>query len=203
MVASERSDHATETPSYRTNPSGSGISGQTMVAADPIVLGVRFRGHLFGLVAAEVIGGGGDKLLRSLADDGGAELVELRDFSGGDAQSSPPLWWRILLKHNYCDGGGHMTKIVRVALNTTALLALAFCAANFALAQGKKDEAFGADVSSQCAQMKDPRVKDDCVRRLRGEAQIGSEKSWQGPASGNSMSHGVGSPAGGQGKGRR
>jgi hypothetical protein len=97
-----------------------------------------------------------------------------------------------------------MTKIVRLVLNTIAVLPLAFSVANLALAQGKKDDALGTDVSSQCAQMKDPRVKDDCVRRLRGEAQIGSEKSWQAPASSNNQSPGVGPGADrGQGKGRR
>ncbi len=97
-----------------------------------------------------------------------------------------------------------MTKIVRLILNTIAVLALAFGVANLALAQGKKDDAFGTDVSSQCAQMKDPRVKDDCVRRLRSEAQIGSEKSWQAPASSNSPGPAGGPGADkGQGKGRR
>jgi hypothetical protein len=97
---------------------------------------------------------------------------------------------------------------------THTLLAVTFLASvtlpGVALAQGKKDEAFGTDVSSQCAQVSDPRVKDDCVRRLRSDAQIGSERSWQGAASStNSNRGGVGSGggtepgSGGLAKGRR
>ena len=82
--------------------------------------------------------------------------------------------------------------------------------AGFAMAQGKQGDALGADVSSQCAQMSDPRVKDDCVRRLRSEAQLGSERSWQGgsagsSAQGNAFGAGTGTGPGmmGQAKGRR
>ena len=78
-----------------------------------------------------------------------------------------------------------MIKTVVASFSTIGVLTVACLLAATALAQGKKDDAFGTDVSAQCAQMKDPRVKDDCVRRLRGEAQIGSEKSWQAPASSN------------------
>jgi hypothetical protein len=48
-----------------------------------------------------------------------------------------------------------------------------------ASAQGKKDETLGSSVSSQCAQMSDPGAKADCVRLLRSDAQLGSERSWQ------------------------
>src|SRR5262245_47592456 len=58
--------------------------------------------------------------------------------------------------------------------------------AGLALAQGKQGDNLGSEVSSQCAQMSDPRLKDDCVRRLRSEAQLGSERSWQGGSSGSS-----------------
>jgi hypothetical protein len=58
--------------------------------------------------------------------------------------------------------------------------------AGLAMAQGKQGDAFGTDVSSQCAQMSDPRLKDDCVRRLRSDAQLGSERSWQGGSAGSS-----------------
>jgi hypothetical protein len=94
-------------------------------------------------------------------------------------------------------------------LATITVVALSLGLAGAASAQGKSDEAFGTDVSSQCAQMSDPRVRDDCVRRLRSGAQLGSERSWEGGASGGSSTHGIGAGAGsgagmgGQGKGRR
>jgi hypothetical protein len=93
----------------------------------------------------------------------------------------------------------------------TVLVFSSMCGfAGLAMAQGKQGDAFGTDVSSQCAQMSDPRVKDDCVRRLRSDAQLGSERSWQGGSAGSSAqgnAFGTGSGAGpgmmGQGKGRR
>jgi hypothetical protein len=70
------------------------------------------------------------------------------------------------------------------------------------ISPGKKDDAFGTDVASQCAQMADPRLKDDCVRRLRSDAQLGSERSWQGGASASSSSQGSGvEPGNGSGRG--
>jgi hypothetical protein len=79
-----------------------------------------------------------------------------------------------------------------------------------AMAQGKEGDAFGTEVSSQCAQMSYRRVKDDCVRRLRSDAQLGSERSWQGGSAGSSAqgnAFGTWLSAGpgmmGQGKGRR
>jgi hypothetical protein len=44
--------------------------------------------------------------------------------------------------------------------------------AGLATAQNKPGEAFGTDVSSQCAQISDPRVKDDCVRKLRNDRTL-------------------------------
>jgi hypothetical protein len=104
-----------------------------------------------------------------------------------------------------------MAKIARTSLSTFTMLALSLGLAAAASAQGRKDDAFGTDVSSQCAQMADPRLKDDCVRRLRSDAQLGSERSWQGGASTSSSSrgdasgigNGVGPGMGGPGKGRR
>jgi hypothetical protein len=83
--------------------------------------------------------------------------------------------------------------------------------AGFAMAQGKQGDALGADVSSQCAKMSDPRVKDDCVRLLRKDAQLGSERSWEGGgaagSSGQGNALGIGNGGGpgvmGQAKGRR
>jgi hypothetical protein len=96
------------------------------------------------------------------------------------------------------------------AFLTLLVFSTTWCFAGLAMAQGKQGDAFGTDVSSQCAQMKDPRVKDDCVRRLRSEAQLGSERSWQGGSAANSAqgnAFGAGSGAGpgmmGQAKGRR
>jgi hypothetical protein len=88
-------------------------------------------------------------------------------------------------------------------LEIFAAIALTVGAAGLALAQGKKDEVFGTGVSSQCADVS-PRLKDECVRRLRSQAEIGSERSWQGGASSNNPNPGIGHGAsGGHGKGRR
>jgi hypothetical protein len=92
---------------------------------------------------------------------------------------------------------------------TIAVFALALGLADAASAQGKSDGAFGTDVSSECAQMSNPQIRDECVRRLRSSAQLGSERSWQGGVSADSSTHGVGvgtgsgAAMGGQGKGRR
>jgi hypothetical protein len=93
----------------------------------------------------------------------------------------------------------------------TALVIVSMCSfAGLAMAQSKQGDGLGTEVSSQCAQMSDPRVKDDCVRRLRSEAQLGSERSWQGgsaggSAQGNAFGAGTGNGPGimGQAKGRR
>jgi hypothetical protein len=66
-----------------------------------------------------------------------------------------------------------------------------------AFAQGKQGDAFGTDVSSQCAQMANPGAKADCIRLLRKDADLGSERSWQGGSSASHSSQGVGSSAGG------
>jgi hypothetical protein len=93
----------------------------------------------------------------------------------------------------------------------TVLVFSGMCSfAGLAMAQGKQGDAFGTDVSSQCAQMSEPRSKDECVRRLRSDAQLGSERSWQGGSAGNSaQGNAFGAASGGgpgmmgQGKGRR
>jgi hypothetical protein len=85
-----------------------------------------------------------------------------------------------------------MTKIANASLSIFTVLALSLGLVGSASAQGKKDEAFGTGVSSQCAHVSDPQLKDDCVRKLR-EAQLGSERSWQGGSSASSSSQGVGS----------
>ena len=97
--------------------------------------------------------------------------------------------------------------MIKIAFSTIGVLTTACWLAGTALAQGKNGDAFGADVSSQCAQMTSPQVRNECVRRLRGESQIGSERSWQGGASAHSSNQGPpgfaterGAPTG---KGRR
>jgi hypothetical protein len=101
-----------------------------------------------------------------------------------------------------------MTKTATTCFGMITVFTLVFGAADITSAQGKKDDAFGRDVSSQCAHISDPRVKDDCVRNLRSDAQLGSERSWQGGASASNSNQGVGSGIGagggmGQAKGRR
>jgi hypothetical protein len=84
---------------------------------------------------------------------------------------------------------------------TVAVIGSVCSFAGLAFAQGKQGEAFGSDVSSQCAQMADPKVKADCVRGLREKAELGSERSWQGGNSASSSSQGVGSSGMGSGAG--
>ena len=100
--------------------------------------------------------------------------------------------------------------MVKAFLTAVLVVSSTWSFAGLAMAQGKHGDALGSDVSSQCAQMSDPRVKDDCVRRLRSDAQLGSERSWQGGSGGSSAqghAFGAGTGAGpgmmGQAKGRR
>ena len=115
-------------------------------------------------------------------------------------------------------------------LLTVAILGSVGSFAGLAMAQGKQVEAFGRDVSSQCAHRRimppDPRV-DECVRQLRSDVQPGygqgggsaSNSSYSqasgagpgnragpgiGPGNGNGQGNGIGpGSGGGQGKGRR
>jgi hypothetical protein len=86
-------------------------------------------------------------------------------------------------------------------LLAVAVLGSACGFAGLAFAQGKQGDAFGTDVSSQCAQMADPGAKADCVRLLRKDAGLGSERSWQGGSSASHSSQGVGSSGIGSGAG--
>jgi len=54
VVASHRSDYATKTPSYRSNPFTYGIFVSAMVATGRIVLGTHFWDYIPGLVVAKV-----------------------------------------------------------------------------------------------------------------------------------------------------
>jgi hypothetical protein len=105
-----------------------------------------------------------------------------------------------------------MTNTTNASLSIITVLAFSVGLAGAASAQSKKDDAFGADVSSKCAQMVDPGAKADCVRLLRKDADLGSERSWQGGNSASNSSQGVGSSGigssaasgmGGPGKSRR
>src|SRR5262249_1754670 len=73
--------------------------------------------------------------------------------------------------HTYSKGGGQMNKI----LLTVAVLGTVGSFAGPAMAQGKQGEAFGSEVSSQCAHRRvmPPDPRDDCARKLRGDTQLG------------------------------
>ena len=114
-------------------------------------------------------------------------------------------------------------------LLTVAVLGSVGSFAGLAMAQGKQGEAFGSDISSQCAHRRimPPDPRDDCVRKLRSDAQVGygqvggsaSSSSYSqasgagpgngavpgiGPGNGGGQGNGIGpGSGGGQGKGRR
>jgi hypothetical protein len=104
-------------------------------------------------------------------------------------------------------------------LLTVAVLGSVDSFAGLAMAQGKQGEAFGSEVSSQCAHRRvmPPDPRDDCVRKLRSDAQLGygqggasassssdSQASGVGPGNGAGPGNGIGPGNGaGQGKGRR
>ena len=60
-------------------------------------------------------------------------------------------------------------------LLTVAVLGCVGSFAGLAMAQGKQGEAFASEVSSQCAHRRVmlPGARVDCVRKLRGDAQLG------------------------------
>jgi hypothetical protein len=110
-------------------------------------------------------------------------------------------------------------------LLTVAVLGSVGSFAGLAMAQGTRGEAFGSDVSSQCAHRRvmPPDARDDCVRKLRSDAQLGygqggasAQAAGAGPGSGAGPGNGIGPGNGGgpgngigpgngagQGKGRR
>jgi hypothetical protein len=117
-------------------------------------------------------------------------------------------------------------------LLTVAVLGSVSSFAGLAMAQGKQGEAFGSEVSSQCAHRRvmPPDPRDGCVRKLHSDAQLGygqgsaSASSSQasgagpgigpgngggqgigvGPGSGGGQGNGIGpGNGGGQAKGRR
>jgi hypothetical protein len=104
-----------------------------------------------------------------------------------------------------------MANTTKVFFSILTVVAFSIEFSCVASAQDKKDDPLGSSVSSQCAQMSDPGAKADCVRLLRSDAQLGSERSWQGGASASSstrsdttgIGNGVGQGMGGQGKSRR
>jgi hypothetical protein len=105
-------------------------------------------------------------------------------------------------------------------LLTVAVLGSVGGVADLAMAQGK--QAFGREVSSQCAHRRvmPPDPRDDCARRLRNDAQLGygqgGASAGDSPATGAGPGNGVGpgngaaagngigpGSGGGQAKGRR
>src|SRR5258705_13537062 len=58
--------------------------------------------------------------------------------------------------------------------------------ADIAMAQGQQDEASGSDVSSQCAHRRvmGPDPHNDCIRKLRSDAQLGYEQGQSGNGQG-------------------
>jgi len=97
-------------------------------------------------------------------------------------------------------------------LLTVAVLGSVGSFAGLAMAQGKQGEAFGSEVSSQCAHRRvmPPDPRDGCVRQLRSDAELGygqggasaSQASGAGPGNGAGQGIGPGS-GGGQAKGRK
>jgi hypothetical protein len=103
-------------------------------------------------------------------------------------------------------------------LFTVAILGSLASFTSLALAQSKQGEAFGSEVSSQCAHRRvmPPDPRDGCVHKLRNDAQLGygqsgvsasssndSQASGAGPGNGAGTGNGIGpGNGGGQGKGR-
>src|SRR5258705_10004287 len=119
----------------------------------------------------------------------------------------------------FSNGGGHMIGHMTKILLTVAVLGSMGSFAGPAMAQGKQGEAFRSEVSSQCAHRRvmPPDPRDDCVRKLRSDAQLGygqggasassssdGQASGAGPGNGAGSGNGIGPGNGaGQGKGRR
>src|SRR6266545_3035660 len=60
-------------------------------------------------------------------------------------------------------------------LLTLAVLGSVCSSAHLAMAQGQQGEASGSEISAQCAHRRvmAPNLRDDCVLRLRSDAQLG------------------------------
>ena len=84
-------------------------------------------------------------------------------------------------------------------LLTVAVLGSVGSFAGLAMAQGKQGEAFGSEVSSQCAHRRvmPPDPRDDCVRKLRSDAQLGYGRGASAGSSSDSQTSGAGSGTGG------
>src|SRR5262247_1960916 len=99
----------------------------------------------------------------------------LLNSAGGPRQerSLSPLYFKqpCPLGKTFSDEGGHMTKM----LLTVAVLGSVGSFASLAMAQGKQDEAFSSEVSSQCAHRRvmRPDPQNDCGRKPRSDAQLG------------------------------
>jgi hypothetical protein len=82
----------------------------------------------------------------------------------------------------------HLTVAVLVSVGSLASLAMA----QDAMAQDKQGEALGSEISAQCAHRRvmAPNLRDGCVPKLRGDAQLGYRRGLFG--------YGQGQPAYGQ-----
>jgi hypothetical protein len=82
----------------------------------------------------------------------------------------------------FSNGGGHVIKI----LLAVAVLGSVAGFPGLAMAQSKQGEAFGSEVSSQCAHRRvmAPDPHNDCFRKLRSDARLGYG---QGGASAGSL----------------
>jgi hypothetical protein len=71
-------------------------------------------------------------------------------------------------------------------LLTLAVLGSVCSSADLAMAQGRQGEASGSEISAQCAHRRvmAPNLRDDCVRRLRSDAQLGYEQGQSGNGQG-------------------
>jgi hypothetical protein len=69
---------------------------------------------------------------------------------------------------------------------TLAVLGSVCGSADLAMAQGQQGEASGSEISAQCAHRRvmAPNLRDDCVHRLRSDAQLGYEQGQSGNGQG-------------------
>jgi hypothetical protein len=108
-------------------------------------------------------------------------LVELRGRGAGKIAFSSHFKQPCPRGETFSNGGGHMNKIL---LTIPVLLAVGSFA-GLAMAQGKQGEAFGSEVSPQCAHRRvmAPDPHNDCVRKLRSDAQLGYGQGDGSPSS--------------------
>jgi len=89
-------------------------------------------------------------------------------------------------------------------LFTVAILGSLASFTSLALAQSKQGEAFGSEVSSQCAHRRvmPPDPRDGCVHKLRNDAQLGYGQSGASASSSNDGQASGAGPGNGAGRGK-